>query len=195
MTLDNNENVPVIGRRDVLKSGLIGGTGLVLAGGIFSPVQAASLSKMDRGVREIELYNTHTGEKFSGEYKVGGKYLPDAFEEINSVLRDFRTGEVFPIDPRVLDIMHTIRERLGRKDQFEILSGYRSPKTNKMLRTNTSGVAKNSLHMTGQAVDIRMPGVSTTKIRDIARSLRAGGVGYYPKSGFVHIDTGAVRSW
>ncbi len=194
MTFEIKKDSAICTRRHVLQSGLIAGAGL-LAAGAFNPVEAAALRTLQEGTKVLKFHNVHTGENFSGEYKVGGRYLPDAFAEINHVLRDFRTGEEFPIDPRVMDIMCMIKEHTGTNNSFEILSGYRSPKTNKMLQTRTQGVAKNSLHMTGQAVDIRMPGFSTRQLREIARQLHAGGVGYYPKSGFVHVDTGKVRTW
>lgn len=159
------------------------------------PAQAARFSLPRKGAYEISFVNQHTGEKFSGEYRVGDRYLPDAFDEINFVLRDFRANEVFPIDPRAIDILYAIRQKAETNAAFEILSGYRCPKTNAMLRRVGSGVAKNSLHMVGQAIDLRLPGHSTRGVRNIARSLRAGGVGYYPKSNFVHVDTGQVRSW
>lgn len=137
----------------------------------------------------------HTGEVFSGVYRVGDKYLPEAFERINYVMRDFRTNEAFPMDPRVIDIIAQAQEKSKAKVPMQVLSGYRSPKTNRMLRNASTGVARNSFHMYGQAIDVRIPGYSTHKLRNHARSLKAGGVGYYPKSGFVHVDTGNVRSW
>ncbi|MBU0859554.1 MAG: DUF882 domain-containing protein, partial [Alphaproteobacteria bacterium] len=115
---------------------------------------------------------------------------------INIVLRDFRRNEVYPIDPRVIDILYMVRAKTGSQGgTFEVLSGYRSPKTNAMLRKASGGVAKNSLHLTGQAIDIRMDGINTRKLNEVAKSLDAGGVGYYPRSNFVHLDTGRVRHW
>lgn len=147
------------------------------------------------GARRLSFRNAHTGESFSGVYRVGDKYLPEAFEQINVILRDFRTNQVRAIDPRLIDIIYTVQRMTGKTTPYEVLSGYRSPKTNKMLRRTSSGVAKKSLHMEGRAIDLRMDGVRTTRIRDVAKSLQAGGVGYYAKSNFVHIDTGDVRSW
>ena len=137
----------------------------------------------------------HTGERYSGVYRVGDKYLPEAFEQMNFVLRDHRTGEIFPMDPHLIDIVSMLQRKTGYSRPFEILSGYRSPHTNASLRRNSSGVARNSYHMYGQAMDIRAPGLSTRTLRDRAKGLRAGGVGYYSRSNFVHVDTGDVRSW
>ena len=145
--------------------------------------------------REVSFLNAHTGEKFKGEYWENGKYLPDAFHEIKHVMRDHRTGDVFPIDPRLMDILFVLRKRLNTNISYRMFSGYRSPKTNRMLRKVSYGVAKKSLHMQGQAVDLRLPGRSLRALRKQAMALRAGGVGYYPKSSFVHIDTGRVRHW
>lgn len=156
---------------------------------IFSPEREFS------GARRINFRNSHTGETFSGVYRVGDKYLPDAFDKVNVVLRDFRTNEMFPIDPRIIDIIFSVHNLTKQSDPYEILSGYRCPKTNAGLRAHGEGVAKNSLHMTGQAIDLRLPGYSTKQIRNLAVSLKAGGVGYYPKSDFVHMDTGDVRTW
>ncbi len=147
------------------------------------------------GQRIISFKNQHTGDVFSGAYRVGDKYIPDAFDKINFVMRDHRSDEIFPIDPRVIDIMYSVHKATGSSAPFEILSGYRCPKTNAMLRAKSGGVARNSLHMTGQAVDVRLPGHSMRHVRDIAKSLKAGGVGYYRRSNFVHMDTGNVRSW
>lgn len=182
-------------RRDILKAGVLGG--LLLPAMASTSAQAASrlIIPAGTGAMKISFRNEHTGESFSGVYRVGDRYLPEAFEQINTVLRDFRTGDVFPIDPRVMDLLYMTREKVGTKEPFEVLSGYRSPKTNAMLARNTDGVAQNSLHMTGQAIDVRLPGYSTWKLSDSAAHLHAGGVGYYKKSNFVHMDTGEVRRW
>lgn len=184
-------------RRDVLKFGLYATCGsLLLPAGIGSAEAAAFKGNNVRnGARHISFRNTHTGESFSGVYRVGNKYLPDAFDKINYVLRDFRTGDVFPIDPRLMDIIHSVHEMTGSSAPYDVISGYRSPKTNAMLRKASSGVAKKSLHMSGRAIDVRLPDFATTRIRDLAKSIQAGGVGYYSKSNFVHMDTGSVRSW
>lgn len=173
--------------------------GGVLIPGLVTTAEAANFKSgvISSGARRLSFRNAHTGESFSGVYRVGDKYLPDAFEQINTVMRDFRTGQMYPMDPRVIDIIFSVHRMTGRNQPFEIISGYRSPKTNAMLRgkSSSSGVAKKSLHMQGRAIDLRMEGFSTARLRDIAKSLRAGGVGYYAKSDFVHMDSGDVRSW
>ncbi len=181
-----------ISRREVIKTGLWAAAGSVL---LPSVANAAAVKLPKNGSYDLRFTNTHTGESFSGTYRVGNKYLPDAFEEINYVLRDFRTDEVFPIDPRALDILYMVHRKTGKSGPMQVLSGYRSPKTNNMLRNASTGVARNSLHLSGQAIDFRMAGVSTRGLRDIASAIKAGGVGYYPRSDFVHIDTGRVRTW
>jgi uncharacterized protein YcbK (DUF882 family) len=187
--IDIDEN-GFIDRRAVLKVGAVG----ALAGIVpFLGAGEAHAKKHDAW--RVSFKNAHTGESFNGVYRVGNRYLPEAFERLNYILRDFRTGEVFPMDPRVIDILSMVQERANSPVPFEILSGYRSPKTNSMLRNASTGVAKNSFHMYGQALDIRNPSISTKRVRNIAKGLRAGGVGYYPKSGFVHVDTGKYRSW
>lgn len=182
-----------IERRDVLKIGLAGVLGSLLP--LFPSRNAYAMSNFASW--RVSFRNSHTGESFSGVYRVGDKYIPEAFERMNYVLRDFRTGEVFPMDPRVLDIVKVLQDRTKATGSIEVLSGYRSPKTNTMLRGASvrTGVAKNSYHMYGQAMDIRMPGYSTKRLRDTANALKSGGVGYYPRSDFVHVDTGKVRSW
>ena len=150
---------------------------------------------VESGTRRLAFRNVHTGESFSGVYRVGDKYLPDAFKQINMVMRDFRTDEVYPMDPRTMDILNAVQRMTGRSTPFEVISGYRSPKTNNMLREKTSGVAKKSLHMQGRAVDLRMEDFDTKRLRDLAVHLGAGGVGYYRRSDFVHLDSGDVRDW
>lgn len=187
---ENDTKSPVVHRRDVLKIGAIGALAATMP---FLPRPSFAVSGNDAW--RLNFRQAHTGQTFSGVYRVGDKYLPDAFDRLNYVLRDFRTGDIFPMDPRVLDILNIIQSKTGSDKPFEILSGYRSPKTNAMLRKASTGVARNSFHMYGQALDIRLPGFSTRRLREIARSLRAGGVGFYPNSDFVHIDTGKVRTW
>jgi uncharacterized protein YcbK (DUF882 family) len=143
----------------------------------------------------VVFRHAHTGESFNGVYRVGNKYLPESFERLSYVLRDFRTGEVFPMDPRVIDLIAMVQKKSGEREPLEIMSGYRSPKTNSRLRHESSGVAKNSFHMYGQAIDFHINGYKTSRLQKIAVSLNAGGVGYYPRSDFIHMDTGAVRSW
>lgn len=182
-------------RRDILRAGVLGG--LLLPAMVTAPVEAATrlIIPSGTGAMKVSFRNQHTGESFNGVYRVGDRYMPEAFEQINSVLRDFRTGEVFPIDPRVLDMLFAVHDRIGANGPFEVLSGYRSPKTNARLAANGDGVAQNSLHMTGQAIDIRLPGYSTYKVYKLAADLRVGGTGYYKRSNFVHLDTGKVRRW
>lgn len=178
-------------RRHFMGAGLVGLSAFLSA----PAVQAAALPMPGVGSFKIAFRHQHTGETFKGTYRVGDRYLPDAFEDINYILRDFRTNEAFPVDPRIVDILYHLHRHADVSNPFEILSGYRSPKTNKMLSRLSEGVAKNSLHMTGQAVDIRLPGFSTWNLRKIATNLKAGGVGYYKNSNFVHIDTGRYRVW
>jgi uncharacterized protein YcbK (DUF882 family) len=181
-----------LSRREIIKATLWG-----IAGSALLPTVAnASVLRMPNvGAFNISFRNQHTGEIFSGAYRVGDKYLPEAFDQINHVLRDFRNNEVFPIDPRVIDIMYMTRKKTGIEAPLEVLSGYRSPSTNAKLSRVSTGVAKNSLHMTGQAVDFRLPGYSTRRLQNVAVSLQAGGVGYYKGSNFVHVDTGRIRHW
>lgn len=186
-----------VSRRKFLGFGLVTLGAAAAASTIAPQASAAMFSRGAQfdGARRVSFRNSHTGEIFSGVYRVGDKYLPDAFDKINIVLRDFRTNEVFPIDPRVIDIIFSVHQMTKQTEPYEVLSGYRCPKTNAGLRSNSEGVAKNSLHMTGQAIDLRLPGFDTRQIRNLAVSLKAGGVGYYPRSNFVHMDTGDVRTW
>lgn len=145
--------------------------------------------------RALSFYHTHTGERLKITYAERGRHLPDALAAINKFLRDFRSGEAHPIDPLLLDTLHQLQEKTGGRGTYEIISAYRSPQTNEMLRSNSSGVAQRSLHMEGRAMDVRLRGVPTRKLREAALSLQVGGVGYYPDSDFVHVDTGRVRYW
>lgn len=145
--------------------------------------------------RALTFHHTHTGERLAVEYFSRGTYVPDALVAINRHLRDFRTGEEHVIDPALLDLLHRLQLATGSERPFEVISGYRSPKTNQVLREKSNGVAASSLHMAGKAIDIRVADVKLAALRAAAIDLRAGGVGYYPESQFVHVDTGRVRMW
>ncbi|WP_295582880.1 DUF882 domain-containing protein [uncultured Lamprocystis sp.] len=146
--------------------------------------------------RALSLHHMHTDERVSLVYRVGDHYKRSALQELNWFLRDFRTGDKVPIDPQLFDLLYDVKASLGDTEaRYEILSAYRSPQTNAMLRRTGHRVARNSLHLSGQALDIRFPDLATREIRDAALALGRGGVGYYPGSDFVHIDTGAVRHW
>jgi len=146
-------------------------------------------------VRQLSFYHTHTSEKLSVTYFSDGQYVASSLAELNHFLRDFRTGDVTEMDPGVFDILFEIQQATGSTGTFEVISAYRSPATNEMLRSNSGGVAKNSQHLLGTAIDIRLTDLDTTKLRDVALELQRGGVGYYHESDFVHVDTGRVRQW
>jgi len=147
-------------------------------------------------LRTVSFRHTHTGEFLSLAYADGHTYLTDALARVNWFLRDFRNGESRAIDPQLLDQLHTLSELTGTKAPFEVISGYRSPATNEALqRRGGGGVATHSLHLEGRAIDVRLADVSLAELRDAATSLRAGGVGFYPQSQFVHLDTGRMRRW
>jgi len=145
--------------------------------------------------RVLALTHLHTGERLRVTYRNGARYVPAALRAINRLLRDFRTGDVHPIDPALLDLLHAIHTETGSTQPFAIISAYRAPRTNAMLQHAGGGVASDSLHMRGKAIDVRLPDVPLTALRDAALSLKRGGVGYYPTSNFVHVDTGRVRRW
>ncbi len=162
-------------------------------GGLFCLSPLSAFAAKSQADRVVSLLNTHTCESLTRTYWSQGAYIPEVLLEINHVLRDFRSDEETFIDPRLLDILTVLRARTGCRQPFEVISAYRSPETNAMLRGNGRGVAKNSFHIAGKAVDIRIPGVSNRALARLARSLQTGGVGAYRR--FVHIDTGPVRSW
>lgn len=145
--------------------------------------------------RALRFTHTHTGERLVVEYFNRGTYLDDALATVNHFLRDFRTGDVHVIDPDLLDLLHGMAGMTQTTRPFEVISGYRSPATNEMLRHRSEGVAAGSLHMKGQAIDIRLADVPLVKLRQTALEVGRGGVGYYPASDFVHVDTGRVRHW
>lgn len=145
--------------------------------------------------RELAFNHTHTGKELSIIYHDGQSHLQPALEKINQFLSDFRTGEVYPIDTRLLDALFLLQQNTGVENPFEIISAYRSPKTNAKLRQKSQGVARRSLHMLGKAIDIRLQGYDTRTLKEQAIAMKIGGVGYYRRSNFIHLDTGRVRHW
>ena len=163
--------------------------------GAFAAVSAPQLLKAATAPeRLLSFDNLHTAEKLKLVYWAEGAYVPESLSSINKLLRDHRTGTVYPIDRRLLDLLWRVRTELDTTDPFEIISGYRSAETNAKLHEQSNGVAKHSLHMDGMAADIRVPGRTLELIRKVAVAMRSGGVGYYPKQ-FVHVDVGRVRTW
>lgn len=175
-------------RRTFIKTGLAAAASLALP--------RLGWSAGGEAVKALSFYHLHTGERLSSvPYWERGAYVPEALAELDGLLRDFRTGDVAPIDPALYDVLFALRTRLGTAEPFHIISAYRSPKTNAALHAKSNGVASHSLHMQAKAIDIRLPGVALAALRAAALDLQAGGVGYYPKSDFVHVDTGRVRRW
>ena len=156
---------------------------------------AAGFLRGGGDVRRLTMYSGRTGERLDTIYWIEGQYIGEAIREVNAFMRDWRTGQAINIDTRTIDIMAAAHNLMGANEPYMLLSGYRSPQTNAMLRSKSGGVAKNSLHMLGQAADLRLDGRSTAQISQAAQSCRAGGVGRYRGSNFVHMDCGPVRSW
>jgi uncharacterized protein YcbK (DUF882 family) len=180
----------LLGRRRALGFGLG-----VVALGIAAPLRGALAALPTSGVRTLGFVNTHTNEKILATYWQDGVYDKGALKDINYVMRDHRTGEIAKMDPQLLDLLVELHRRTGSRKAFQIISAYRSPKTNAMLASASGGVAKRSMHMEAKAVDIRLYDVKLADLRDTAIGMKAGGVGYYGKSDFVHVDTGRVRRW
>ncbi|MDA1324989.1 MAG: DUF882 domain-containing protein [Proteobacteria bacterium] len=187
---DTDWNVFRAQRRALLRA-TVGGAIGVAAG----PVMAATGPRRTSDHRSLSLRHLHTGETLSVPYLEDGRYSPDALAEIDHLLRDFRTGDKTSMDVGLLDILHRLRTRLESEQPFEILSAYRSPLTNARLAANSRGVAKRSYHLQGMAIDVRLPGRQLRDVRRAALDLRLGGVGYYKRSNFIHLDTGRVRFW
>lgn len=187
---DSTLSKTLVGRRRVLAFGL-GAAALAMA----SPLKGALAALPQAGVRTLGLVSTHTNENINATYWRNGVYDKGALKDINYLLRDFRTGDVAAIDPGLLDLLVELHRRAGSRKPFHVISGYRSPKTNAMLASASGGVAKRSLHMDGKAIDIRLHDVALGDLRQTALGMKAGGVGYYQKSDFVHVDTGRVRQW
>lgn len=187
-SLSNDPDRVLAGRRRFLRGVLWGVPALACA----APLRAFAGSLEERS---IQLFNTHTGEQLRTCFYRAGTYCTDALSSLAHLLRDYRNGEQLAIDPGVFDILHEVAVAADREPRFEVISGYRSPATNAMLHEKSAGVATRSLHMDGRAIDVRLQGYRTAKLRDVARALARGGVGYYAKSDFVHLDTGRVRTW
>lgn len=181
--------VPVaLTRRRLLRSVVVAAPALIAAR-YSEPVMAAAES------RTIALFNTHTGESLEVTYFAAGGYQDEALRRLNTFLRDHRTGDVGVMDPALFDYLTDVAQAAGADPSFEVISGYRSPASNEMLRAQGSGVARNSLHLQGKAIDVRLKGVGSDRLSEVALDLARGGVGYYARSDFVHLDIGRVRSW
>lgn len=167
----------------------------VAASMVALPAAAKMAPTLSRRPRQLRFIHTHTGESMTASYFDGANYDVACLQNVNHLLRDFRTGDVHDIDPQLLDVLYELQVMADRDSTFEIISGYRSPATNAMLHERSHGVASHSQHMLGKAIDIRLSGFSTKRLGEHARSLARGGVGYYPASDFVHVDTGRVRFW
>lgn len=175
----------LLGRRRFLVGSL--GAAVALSG--------AGRAAANVGTHRLSFYHIHTAEKLTVTYRENGELVPGALVEINRYLRDFRTEQIHDIDVALLDKLSALYQMFDTRGNFEVISGYRSPRTNAALRHATSGVAENSLHIQGRAIDVRLTSAKTAALRDAALALRSGGVGYYAESNFVHVDTGKVRSW
>lgn len=174
-------------RRDFLRIGAGATATLIARTGVARPNTPQE--------RSLGFYNTHTDERLKTVYWAEGKYQPEGLQEINRILRDHRTGDVHRMDERLLDLLYLLQAKTGRKNSYHIISGYRSPATNAILSSRSAGVAKRSYHMKGKAIDIRLPGYDLEKLHQVALALKAGGVGYYSSSNFIHVDIGPVRRW
>lgn len=175
-------------RRDFIAGGFS-----VAAVTAFAP--AAALAKSSDTVRRINIYSPRTDERLDVIYYVKGQYVPDVMAQLNNILRDIRADEVRKIDPRLIDILAAAQRLLGYDRPFSVISGYRSKKTNDMLRREGRGVARNSYHTKGMAADLRMEGVDVAMLKKAGQQIGAGGIGIYTKSNFVHLDCGPVRTW
>ena len=179
----------LVARRRLLIGAVGGAVGCSSAGLAVAAVSATA------PVHTLSFYNIHTAEKLKVTYREQGELIPEALQEINYYLRDFRTEQAHEIDVVLLDTLHDLYRAFDERGNFEVISGYRSPRTNAALRHVTTGVAEHSLHIEGRAIDVRLTSAKTADLRDSAIALQRGGVGYYPESNFVHVDTGAFRTW
>lgn len=180
----------IIKRRHFIKA-----SGMALLSTAAAPFLHSSTPELDLKDRMLSFYNTHTHERLKSCYFQNNHFSAEALSKIDYILRDFRTGEIKEIDRKLLDLLFILKQKLGIDSPFHVISGYRSSKTNEMLRQTSSGIAKNSLHILGQAIDIRVPGLPLEHLCCTAIDLKAGGVGFYPDSDFIHVDIGRIRYW
>ena len=185
-----NMNFPGMSRR-----GLLGAFAATLIVAAPTMTSAFGVLKGAGDIRRIRMYSGRTGESLDTIYWIEGEYIPEVLKEINHFMRDWRSGEMIKIDPRTVDIMAASHRLMDVSEPYMMLSGYRSPGTNAMLRSQSSGVAKNSLHMKGQAADLRLKSRSVGQMAKAAAACSSGGVGRYSRSNFVHMDCGPVRTW
>ncbi|MGH8012115.1 MAG: YcbK family protein [Candidatus Binataceae bacterium] len=210
---DNRDSSDRISRRRMIRnaalivasatfSGMSGGVALAEWIRLASPVRYSPEAQPhsqpnsnDQSARSLSFHNAHTGENLNTVYWENGRYIPDSLHAVNYFFRDFRANQIEPIDPRLLDLLHAIRSHLGSERPFTLISGYRTAATNAWLASRPGGVARHSMHIEGRAADINLPGCDLTSLHHTALAIRGGGVGYYPHSDFVHVDTGRVRHW
>ena len=207
-----HDDIPAgfLNRRSFLKLGVLGSALLVLPSKVLAALEPvispeiigspgwngeAGLVLEPSEERRLHLYSTNTGETFNGVYWADGEYISQSLDEINYLLRDYRANLVKEISPDLLDLLFHLNQKLETKNPFHVLSGYRSPKTNAALRRRNRSVARNSLHMEGMAVDLRVPELHAKHLCHAALDMQCGGVGYYARRGFVHVDVGSVRTW
>ncbi len=181
-------------RRSFLKSSALLASALSVPAIVRATPKAAALAAMPHE-RSLHMYNTHTGESLHSIFWAEGKFIPEAMNDINKLLRDHRNNKVSEIDPKLLFLLDQVSNQVGGNSVVHIISGYRSPETNKLLHESTGGVATHSLHIEGKAIDVRIPGRDLATLHKAALHAGGGGVGYYPESQFVHMDTGRLRHW
>jgi len=189
------KDVKMSASEPVSRRRFIGLGAAALALPFLSRLPAYALSESLPPDRGLSFFNTHTGEWAAVDYCQSGCLITPSLEKINHILRDHLTGETKDIDIRLLDLLHVLSRKAGAGQPYHVISGYRSPRTNAFLRANGRGVAEHSLHVLGQAVDIRVPGLNLQDLYRAAVSLRGGGVGFYRESDFIHVDIGRVRTW
>lgn len=187
LTLDRDRRDNQFGRRRFLGIGLV-------AAAAMAPVPGWAKAA-PRRERALSFLHAHTGERLSAVYYADGRYLPGVLKQINYILRDYRVNEIKPVSPALLDLLYALGQRLETGGTFEVLSAYRSAETNALLSRSNRAVAKHSLHIEAKAIDIMVPGIRARDVARVARDMQGGGVGYYPRRSFVHVDIGDVRTW
>jgi len=182
--------------RGILRVLLVADAVLLLMAPLGTPARPRDVSSEQGQEHQLLLYNTHTRERLDIVYRRGDQYIPSALAKLDYFLRDHRTGDIRHFDPHLYDVLSDLTVSVGHPGgEIDIVCGYRTPSTNESLRAHSTGVAKNSLHTHAEAIDLRMPGVQTLDLRKAALALHRGGVGYYPRSDFIHVDIGRVRQW